>query len=59
MNAINKNEFDKNFVEFEIFNYLYHNIRVRRCIRNRNHFSNEFVNCFSRIDRNDFDNIQQ
>ena len=69
MNAINRNEFNKDFVEFETFNYSYHKVRVRRCIRNRqncrirfrtrNHFSNELVNCSFRIDRDDFDDIQQ
>ena len=69
MNAINRNEFDKNLVELKFFNYLYHKIHVRRYIRNRwsrrirfrirNYFSSEFVNCFSRINRNNFDDIQQ
>ena len=62
MNAINRNEIDKNSVEFKTFNYSYYKIRVRRCIRNRrnrwirfrirNH-SSEFINYSLWIDRND------
>ena len=69
MNAINRDEFDRNFAEFEVFSYSYHRIRIRRCTRDRrnsrirfrirNHFSSEFVNCSSRVDRSDLDDIQQ